>query len=920
MEILSVTLKNFKSHSERQFIFQPGTNAICGENGAGKTSILEAIAWVLFNHRGAYKNEDLIRNGSSSTQVTVSLISSRDSRTYEIQRCTTKGYSIFDPQLGVKLDYHHIEDEIMPWLRQQLGVAPGTDLARLFANTIGVPQGTFTADFLQPSEKRKQVFDAVLKVEEYRETNSRLIGLEKYGKAEVESVTQMIGQYEESLTGRDLLEARYQSLSQEIAVNEAKLMQLQTSLSALTTEKANLSQQAEQMQALTGRASQLQAQRDGKQQAVELLQQNLERSQQAVNFCLTNRDSYRAYLQAEASLKQLDPQLKQRQLLWQQRERQQQALNQQQQQATRLSLQLETLSAAAAQLEQLQPLMVQQSELEQQQAAVTEQLNQLQALKREQQGLSQQLSQSQQNQHELQQALAQIPAHQAAVDQLPALEQKRERLQEQLSRIEAARQFEAELRELVTVGESRHDQYETQAEEALALLQKALQASGTFANAPVESVIAALQSGIDLNTDLINALWRVLADLSEQTSPQKLQSQLQQIKAQIEATQQQRQQLARLEAQQSQQQQGQAVMLQLEDRIAEIQRQLSAEAAQQQQRADLSQQLSALNNPKGRYQLLERDLQQQESLNAQQTSLNAQQTKIQQALLELETQLATFATLEAEIDQQQALRQMHQMGYQTYLEYQQDANLHTQLKADLQVQLEQLQQIEADWLAVQQAQQELAQSYDPERFRTIEAEWLSTRSQADQIAGSLPQQQQLLAELDSQRQQLQAIAKKHERAQVELKQAEKLRKFISFARKAFKEAGPRITERYVQTISREADRLFRELLNRSNVALEWTRDYEIIVQEGAHSRRLINLSGGEQMCAALAVRLALLRVLADIDIAFFDEPTTNMDRLRRQSLAEAIANIKTFRQLFVISHDDTFEQVTENVILVEREA
>jgi DNA repair protein SbcC/Rad50 len=44
-----------------------------------------------------------------------------------------------------------------------------------------------------------------------------------------------------------------------------------------------------------------------------------------------------------------------------------------------------------------------------------------------------------------------------------------------------------------------------------------------------------------------------------------------------------------------------------------------------------------------------------------------------------------------------------------------------------------------------------------------------------------------------------------------------------------------------------------------------------------------------------------------------------MDRPRRESLAEAIANIKSFRQLFVISHDDTFEKVTENVILVERE-
>jgi DNA repair protein SbcC/Rad50 len=74
------------------------------------------------------------------------------------------------------------------------------------------------------------------------------------------------------------------------------------------------------------------------------------------------------------------------------------------------------------------------------------------------------------------------------------------------------------------------------------------------------------------------------------------------------------------------------------------------------------------------------------------------------------------------------------------------------------------------------------------------------------------------------------------------------------------------------------------------------------------------------MCAALAVRLALLKVLADIDIAFFDEPTTNMDKPRRAGLAEAIARIKSFNQLFVISHDDTFEQVTETVITVTRES
>ena len=45
-----------------------------------------------------------------------------------------------------------------------------------------------------------------------------------------------------------------------------------------------------------------------------------------------------------------------------------------------------------------------------------------------------------------------------------------------------------------------------------------------------------------------------------------------------------------------------------------------------------------------------------------------------------------------------------------------------------------------------------------------------------------------------------------------------------------------------------------------------------------------------------------------------------MDRPRRESLAEVIAHLKSFRQLFVISHDDTFEKVTENVIFIERDS
>jgi exonuclease SbcC len=104
------------------------------------------------------------------------------------------------------------------------------------------------------------------------------------------------------------------------------------------------------------------------------------------------------------------------------------------------------------------------------------------------------------------------------------------------------------------------------------------------------------------------------------------------------------------------------------------------------------------------------------------------------------------------------------------------------------------------------------------------------------------------------------------------------------------------------------------------VALAWTEDYEIRIQEGGHWRGFKSLSGGEQMCAALAIRLALLKVLVEIDIAFFDEPTTNMDQNRRHQLAESLSHLRSFQQLFVISHDDAFEQMTENIIRVNRES
>lgn len=919
MEILSVTLKNFKSHSDRQFQFQPGTNAICGENGAGKTSILEAIAWTLFNYRGAYKNEDLIRNGAKSAQAIVTFVSSRDNRTYEVQRCTDRGYTLYDPQLGERLDYKHIEEEVLPWLRQQMGVSAGTDLGKLFANTIGVPQGTFTADFLQSPEKRKPIFDTILKVEEYRQTNQQMLSLEKYAKSEEENLERAIAQYEESLQEWESVNQQRQELMEAIAQDEAQLIQLQATLTQLQTEKDQLAQQAKQVQQLESALQNLSTQINAKQQANHRLSEVLEQAQQAAQICEANRVPYKGYLQVEETLKTLEQQVKQQQKILKQREKLQQQIAAQQTELTRLTVQLEALTKVRQELAQLQPAIQQQVSLEKQQQGIEDQLQVLRGVELERRNLVKQQTTIQHQQAELTTEIQRLQALSEQVERIPELEHQRDRLQEQLSRIEAAQQFEVELRQLLEQGNQDRDRHQQQAQDALALLQQMQEAVPLLAKASMQSVLEAIQAGVDLNQGLLDTLNSILSDLAEQTSPQKLKQHLKTTKQQLDLTYRQQAELATLEAKTVQLQESQVTAAQLQGHIETLQTQLATVPTWQEQRSHLTQALEALGNPRGRSDLLNRDLQQEPDLQAAHARASQAQAAIAQQMAQLEEQLTEFAELPAQIEQQQQLRQSHQEGYLIYLQHQKEANTRTARRTEYEAAIAQLQQLETERIEKQSQYETLVQDYDAERWQQVEQTYTEKRSQSDRIQGSLPQQRRLLQNLEHQWKTLQDLAEKRDRAKTELKQKGKVRKFITFARKVYKEAGPRITERYVQSISYEADRLFRELMNRPNIGLEWTRDYEILVQEGAHSRRFINLSGGEQMCAALAVRLALLRVLADIDVAFFDEPTTNMDRPRRESLAEAIANIKSFRQLFVISHDDTFEKVTENVILVERE-
>ena len=142
--------------------------------------------------------------------------------------------------------------------------------------------------------------------------------------------------------------------------------------------------------------------------------------------------------------------------------------------------------------------------------------------------------------------------------------------------------------------------------------------------------------------------------------------------------------------------------------------------------------------------------------------------------------------------------------------------------------------------------------------------------------------------------------------------------FVERVRDVIRMAGPNVIRVFIELISKEATDMYCEIAGDRRIEIKWADDYDIILIEEGREKTFKQLSGGEQMSAALAVRLAILKILTNSDLVFLDEPTQNLDEGRRNNLAQEITRIKDFRQMVIISHDDTFNASLENVIEIEK--
>jgi exonuclease SbcC len=212
----------------------------------------------------------------------------------------------------------------------------------------------------------------------------------------------------------------------------------------------------------------------------------------------------------------------------------------------------------------------------------------------------------------------------------------------------------------------------------------------------------------------------------------------------------------------------------------------------------------------------------------------------------------------------------------------------------------------------------LSKRFDVGALEAVSTRLAALNTERGSATEGLAQAQRERATLEAEIARVEGLTGALDEARAELATLEELERMLQQFRETIKEAGPNILKAVLHAISTEANRIFGEILGDRSSVLSWEQDYEIMLRRDGRERSFAQLSGGEQMSAALAVRLALLRGLSRLDMAFFDEPTQNMDGERRGNLAEQIRRVRGFEQLVVISHDDTFEQGLDSVIHLDK--
>ena len=809
MQILSVALRNIKSHRETELQFAPGINVLSGPNGIGKSTIFESIGYALFgvDARDFVSNvERFLTIGSKRGEIAV-VFATDDGEHWRVTRSVGAAAKwLLAREVGgsFEVEEHANLAETETRLRKLLGLDNGRALAEQFKLVIGPLQNDFLDPFvIRQSTKRQEAFDEILGIDAWRKTfkgtSAMLTSVQESIKilsTEIEGKQEHLAVLPQKEQERARVQTETQSQQSALAEKSTALEQAQLLLSQCDAQEKALSLLGNELQVLANRVL------DGQGKIGEQ-QQRVSEAEQAQAILVASQAGKEAFEKAETKGKEL---------------------RQSELQRRNLEQEIRNLEQAADRLTQ----------------ALTHEREEIEKTGR------------------------QLGAEEARLGETRAGLKTDDGLLAKAARLEPLREEEKAL-------QAARGQLEGRRVALLEGQEKLSEGLCPFFQEPCQNVAG--RTPRDVFTARVAELDREKKALEERISA---------LSAEANQAEQARQQLNSLQV-----------------RLQELEKQgqgLLERRGQLRQRAEKLQ------------------------------PLQAQQLEAAALAGNRKAKLDAFANLDAEIAACDQERARHQATRDAFFAQQAVAPELEARRQTLEKWRKGLAELKQTQAQKQAERDRLQQSYDAEGHRLA-------RLQKDALLGEVATLRQQLENLEKENrrldQEIAALLRIRQDVEAKLaarKKREEQETLIKFLRnQVFKNVSARLSERFREEISRRADRIYRTIAE-SDEELLWAENYQVVLRDLAdgqlRERSDDQLSGGQMMSAVVALRLALLQTIG-ARIAFFDEPTSNLDAARRENLARAFRAIDVGReevtehwydQLFLVSHDVAFTEITDQVL------
>ena len=302
MIIKRVKLENYRSHSNTTVDFSKGVNLILGKNGKGKTSILEAISSVMFNTKdrsGKETGKNFIKFGEKSGKIEIEF-TANDGRDYILK---TEFFKTKPKRQTLKdLNGIDCEEDIQEKLEELCGIKKGFE--ETYENIVIAKQNEFINIFKAKPKDREEIFNKIFNTQIYKEM------YDKFSKEATDNYTKQIDYLSKDIDSlKENMEDK-EEISKLLKDEETLKEKLNADFSKTTEISTKLSNEIKDYETseinLKNLISNIEDEEEKIKKYSNLLKENIieaRKSKEAKTIVKENEKAYFEYLEVEKKLK-----------------------------------------------------------------------------------------------------------------------------------------------------------------------------------------------------------------------------------------------------------------------------------------------------------------------------------------------------------------------------------------------------------------------------------------------------------------------------------------------------------------------------------------------------------------------------------------------------------------------------------------